>query len=59
MPVTVIKTHGKYRVVEENSGQIAKNKGGIALDGGGHNTYEKALAQSRAVNRSLHKRGKI
>lgn len=59
MPVKVKKVRGKYRVVEADTGKIAKNKGGTALDGGGHGTSAKASAQARAVNASLRKRGKI
>jgi len=59
MPVTTKKVGEKFRVVEANSGQIAKNKGGTALDGGGHGSKGKAAAQARAVNASLSRKGKI
>lgn len=59
MPVTVKKQRGQYRVVEADTGKIAKNKGGTALDGGGHGEIGKTKAQARAVNRSLGKKGKI
>lgn len=58
MPVHVKKIGKKYRVVDP-SGKIAKNKGGTALDGGGHSSSIKATKQAQAVNISLHKRGKI
>lgn len=50
MPVKVAKKGNKYRVVEAATGKIAKNKGGTALDGGGHKSPQKAAAQARAVN---------
>ena len=52
MPVKVAKRGDKYRVVEAASGKIAKNKGGTALDGGGHSSKAKATSQARAVNRN-------
>ena len=33
----------------EPDGTIAKNDKGTAIDGGGHNTKDKAEAQSRAI----------
>jgi len=59
MPVKVKKVGKKYRVVEAGTGKIAKNKKGTALDGGGHSSRAKAIAQEQAVNISLKKRGKI
>ena len=59
MPVTTKKIGGKYRVVESESGQIAKNRSGTPVDGGGHKTADRATAQARAINASLQKRGKI
>ena len=59
MPVTTKKVRGKYRVVEADSGKIAKNNSGTAVDGGGHASDKKAKAQARAINASLHRRGKI
>jgi hypothetical protein len=59
MPVTVRKRGDKFRVIEVETGKIAKNKGGTALDGGGHKSKDKAGRQARAVNRSLSKRMKL
>lgn len=59
MPVTVRKRGKKHRVVESETGRIAKNKGGTALDGGGHYNPNMANSQARAVNSSLRKSGKI
>lgn len=47
---------GKWRVVEQATGKIAKNKAGTALDGGGHSDKKAALAQVGAVNSSLKRR---
>lgn len=58
MPVTVAKRGDKYRVVEIGTGNVAKNKGGTALNGGGHDTREAAEKQVSAVNISqARKRG--
>lgn len=51
MPVRVKKVGSRYRVVESD-GSIAKNRSGTAVDGGGHQSREKALAQAAAINRS-------
>jgi len=59
MPVCVKKIKEKYRIVECDSNIIAKNKGGNALDGGGHESRQAALKQMRAVNASLEREGKI
>jgi|ETNmetMinimDraft_26_1059896.scaffolds.fasta_scaffold128148_2 hypothetical protein len=50
MPVKTIKRAGKFRVVETNTGKIAK-KGRTPVDGGGHSTKAKAQSQVRAINR--------
>jgi hypothetical protein len=55
MPVTVKKQGDKYRVIEAASGDIANNAAGTALDGGGHESEEKAKAQARAVNANVEK----
>jgi len=52
MPVHVVKREGKFRVVEAESGQIAKTKAGTAADGGGHASYEAASKQAKAINAS-------
>lgn len=59
MPVKVAQKGGKYRVVESATGKLAKTSGGKARDGGGHSSKAKATAQVRAINYSLHKKGKI
>ena len=59
MPVTVKRKDNKYRVVEAETGAIAKNKAGTPVDGGGHKTYEEALAQAKAINYSMHKKGRF
>lgn len=56
MPVKIKPMGGKWRVVEANSGKIAKNKAGTALDGGGHSSKDAALKQVGAVNSSLERR---
>ncbi len=56
MPVRVIKQGPKFRVVEGPQGKIAKNKGGSAVDGGGHITKEKAIKQSQAINLSQRRK---
>ncbi len=50
MPVTTAKREDKFRVVESDTGRIAKNRGGKALDGGGHGSKDKAQKQASAVN---------
>ncbi|MGI9498442.1 MAG: hypothetical protein ACR2P3_00255 [Geminicoccaceae bacterium] len=39
-------------MVESATGRIAKNKGGTAVDGGGHPSPGKARAQVGAINTS-------
>lgn len=59
MPVSLQRVRGKYRLMEPGGG-IAKNKHGTPIDGGGHISRVKALAQLRAVNmhyREKHSRG--
>ena len=50
MPLTTKKLGKKWRVVEVNTGDIAKNAGGTALDGGGHESKTGAQSQAAAVN---------
>ena len=52
MPYTVRKISGKYRILKIGSGKVAKNKGGTAMDGGGHTSPKKAYAQVKAVEMS-------
>lgn len=56
MPVTVRKRDGKFRVVEAGTGNIARNKAGTPVDGGGHATRPGATAQARAINAGGGKR---
>ena len=48
----VKKIGNKFRVVEKG-GNIATNRAGTAVDGGGHVTKVKAQAQAAAINSSL------
>ena len=50
MPVTTAKRSGKFRLIESNTGRIAKNKANKALDGGGHESEAQAKKQASAVN---------
>ena len=58
MPAKVAERDGKWRVIDPDGG-ILKNKKGTAVDGGGHASKKKAMNQAKAINASLHKRGKI
>lgn len=65
MPVSVAKdSSGKYRIVENQTTKEGKTnhalvtRGGSPVDGGGHASKAKALAQARAINASLRKKGK-
>lgn len=49
MPVTVRKRGSKYRVAETN-GRLARGQRGNPVDGGGHSTRGRALAQAKAIN---------
>jgi len=58
MPTKVVKRGNKFRIVEVNTGRIAKNKGGTAMDGGGRTTRAPVLSQNAAVNiKQARKRG--
>lgn len=59
MPVKVAKRGNKYRVIEAHTGNLARNKSGGVVDGGGFKTKEKAQRQVRAINANMHKKGKI
>jgi hypothetical protein len=50
MPLTTKKIKKKWRIVEVESGDIAKNAAGTALDGGGHASQSAAQKQAAAVN---------
>lgn len=51
MPYKIAKRGDKYRILDENA-RIAKNKGGTAMDGGGHKTPRAAERQINAVKMS-------
>ena len=57
MPLTVKKRGDKYRVVEVDTGRIAKNAAGTSLDGGGRESKAAAMKQAQAVNISQAKKG--
>ena len=57
MPVAVKKIGRHWRVVEASTGKLAK-RNDRAVDGGGHSSKEKAIAQVQAINISLHERKK-
>lgn len=57
MPVHVIRSGGKFRVVE-GDGKIAKTDGGKARDGGGHSSKAKADAQARVINAAISRKAK-
>jgi hypothetical protein len=54
MPVKVAKRGDKYRVVEASTGKVVQ-RGGSAVDGGGHSSQAKASSQARAINASKEK----
>ena len=55
MPLTTRKIKDKWRIVEKDTGKVAKNKGGTALDGGGHPTQPAADKQVSAISVSKAK----
>lgn len=57
MPYHVVLRDGKYRILDK-AGKIATNKGGTAMDGGGHATQAAAEKQVRAVEWREHGGGK-
>jgi len=50
MPVKVVKRSGKWRVVEDETGELALTSKGNPRDGGGHSSESEAKAQARAIN---------
>lgn len=56
MPVKAVKRGHKWRVIESETGRLARNDSGTPVDGGGHNFSAKAKDQAAAVNRSLEKK---
>lgn len=59
MPVRVRRIRSSYRIVEADTGQIAKNAESTPVDGGGHQSQIKAMNQAQAINISLIKYGKV
>lgn len=58
MPLTTKKIGKKWRVVEVKTGKVAKNAAGTSVDGSGHDSRSKAIAQAQAINISqARKRG--
>lgn len=58
MPTVVKKRGDKYRVVEEATGRIARNKAGTPVDGGGKKSKASVQKQATAINISqARKRG--
>ena len=56
MPVKVQKRGDVYRVIEADSGRIAKTMNGNPRDGGGHGDRDKAMRQARAMNMAIAKK---
>lgn len=51
MAVFVRLINGKYRIVEGQTGNIATTRqSGAPLDGGGHQSMEKAIRQAAHIN---------
>lgn len=59
MPVRPVKIKGKWRICHGDRNALSTSKHGKPVDGGGHASREQAIAQARAINASLAKRGKI
>lgn len=50
MPVKVAKRGDKFRLVESDTGRIAKNKANTPIDGGGKKSKSSVQKQASAVN---------
>ena len=50
MPVKAKKIGDKWRIVKADTEEIAKNRSGTPVDGGGHTDPVKARKQARAIN---------
>lgn len=59
MPVEVRRKGGKYRLVEAETGEIAKTPKGNPRDGGGHKSRGPVAAQARIINEYLREKGRI
>lgn len=55
MNVQVKQIGGAWRLVDEETGQVAVNKNGKPLDGGGHDSQEKAQRQAGHINKSAER----
>jgi len=58
MPVKVVKSGKKFRIVEKSTGRIAKTSTGKARDGGGHASKAKAGRQASVLNQAYTKKHK-
>lgn len=56
MPVTTKLIDGKHRVVEEATGKIVTGRYPSPVDGGGHDSQERARRQADAINVSMAKK---
>jgi len=56
MPLIVKKRGDKFRLIEANTGRIAKTATGKAVDGGGKSTESAIKRQIRAINISKARR---
>jgi hypothetical protein len=56
MPYKVVKRGKKWRLVKPGTGKVAKGRGASPVDGGGHSSRGRALAQARAIMASEHRR---
>lgn len=53
MPVKVQKRGDVYRVIERDTGRLAKTGNGVARDGGGHDDKARAARQAAYINGAL------
>ena len=58
MPVMTRKLRGKFRLIESESGKLARNEKGTPIDGGGSQDKAKVDRQARAVNANLSEKKK-
>jgi len=56
VPNKVVQIKGKYRLIEKDTGRLVKNAEGTAVDGGGHESKEKAVKQLQAI--AIHRKKK-
>lgn len=50
MPVCVRKINDRWRLIECDTGNIARNRNNKPIDGGGHRTESAARRQQTAIN---------